>query len=157
MSFDLVVETNMADKKSSNGTFVAPYYTVAENSDSYAAIHSLFDTLKWPSKTPKPKRADGLRQRFNAFCSVLKAVCDDHDGIVHIAMNKKQYDLFQYAISYRAVKDVRDLLLENGLLKLIEFRRANKGDLGKAPADIEFQRLIGGNSDLKKLLAQNAI
>lgn len=168
-----MVETNMADKKSSNGTFVAPYYTVAENSDSYAAIHSLFNTLKWSSKTPKPKRADGLRQRFNAFCSVLKAVCDDPDGIVHIAMNKKQYDLFQYAISYRAVKDVRDVLLENGMLKpigksrmnvqqrykasktlklsqpitflslgysqpLIEFRRANKGDLEKAPADIEF-------------------
>ena len=90
-----------------------------------------------------------------------------------MAMNKKQYDLFQYAISYRAVKDVRDLLLENGLLKpigksrinvqqrykaskklklsepiafvslgytqpLIEFRRAKKGDLEKAPADIEF-------------------
>jgi hypothetical protein len=53
-----MVETNMADKKSSNGTFVAPYYTVAENSDSYAAIHSIFNTLKWSSKTPKPKRAD---------------------------------------------------------------------------------------------------
>ena len=88
-------------------------------------------------------------------------------------MNKKQYDLFQYAISYRAVKDIRDVLLENGLLKpigksrmnvqqrykaskklklrepiafvslgytqaLIEFRRANKGDLEKAPVDIEF-------------------
>lgn len=168
-----MVETNMADKKSSNGAFVAPYYTVAENSDNYTAIHSLFNTLKWSSKTQKPKRANGLRQRFNAYCSVLKAVCDDPDGIVHIAMNKKQYDLFQYAISYRAVKDIRDVLLENGLLKpigksrmnlqqrykasktlklsepvtfvslgytqpLIEFRRANKGELEKAPVDIEF-------------------
>lgn len=120
-----MVETNMADKKSSNGTFVAPYYTVAENSDSYAAIHSLFKTLKWSSKAPKPKRADGLRQRFNAYCSVLKAVCDDPDGIVHIAMNKKQYDLFQYAISYRAVKDIWDVLLKNGLIKPIGKSRMN--------------------------------
>jgi hypothetical protein len=36
-----MLETNMADKTSSNGAFVAPYYTVAENSDSYAAINSL--------------------------------------------------------------------------------------------------------------------
>jgi hypothetical protein len=90
-----------------------------------------------------------------------------------MAMNKKPYDLFQYAISYRAMKDTRDVLLENGLLKpigksrmnvqqrykasnklklrepiafvslgysqpLIEFRRANKGDLEKAPVDIEY-------------------
>jgi len=173
LSFDLMLETNMADDASSNGTFIAPYYTVAENSDSYAAINSLFDTLEWPSNAPKPKRADGLQQRFNALCSVLKAVCDDPDGIVHMAMNKKQYDLFQYAISYRAVKDIRNVLLENGLLKpigksrmnvqqrykasnklklrepiafvslgysqpLIEFRRGNKGELEKAPVDIEF-------------------
>ena len=163
----------MTDTKTANGTFVAPYYTVADSSEGYALIHSLFDMLEWPSKAPKPKRADGLQQRFNALCSVLKAVCDDPDGIIHMSMNKKQYDLFQYAISYRAVKDIRNVLLENGLLKpigksrmnvqqrykaskklklsepiafvslgytqpLIEFRRGNKGELEKAPADIEF-------------------
>lgn len=46
-----MIGTIMADKKSSNGIFVASYYAVAESSDCYTAINSLFDPLEWPSKT----------------------------------------------------------------------------------------------------------
>ena len=84
----------------SDGTFAVPRYFIPEASKTYEQAYQLFTQIVWPKP---PKRADAVKNRFNAFCSLLWAVTQDKDWTVHTDLNKASYDIRKWPINYDAM------------------------------------------------------
>ena len=56
--------------KKTQGTFAVPRYFIPEGSPAYAAAQKLFVQIKWRKQ---PTRANAIKNRFNAFSSLLWA------------------------------------------------------------------------------------
>lgn len=96
------------DDNETDGTFAVPRYYLDPFRPEYKKVKALFDKIKWPQKTP---REDFLRNRFNAFCTILAAVRSDPENIFHTIQNKSHYDVNKWPIPYRAVADIMDMLI----------------------------------------------
>ena len=57
--------------KKTQRTFAVPRYFIQEDSPAYAEAQRLFGQIKWRKK---PKRANAIKNRFNAFSILLWAV-----------------------------------------------------------------------------------
>ncbi len=84
----------------SEGTFAVPRYFIPETSNTYKQAHHLFTQIEW---SKPPKRADAVKNRFNAFCSLLWAVTHDKEWMVHTDLNKASYDIRKWPINYDAM------------------------------------------------------
>lgn len=104
----------MAQKQTDLGSMAVPRFYLKESRPEHKAVKELFDRIDWPQERP---RADFLGHRFNAFCTILTAVRSDKDHIVHTLLNKSHYDVSDWPIPYRAIKDVMDALKRLGWLK----------------------------------------
>ena len=99
------------DNNITDGTFAAPRYFLDPCRPEYKAVKALFAKIDWPQKTP---REDFLRNRFNAFCTILVAVRSDPENVFHIIQNKSHYDINKWPIPYRAVADIMEKLTKLG-------------------------------------------
>jgi len=72
------------DNNITDGTFAVPRYYLDPIRPEYRAVKALFAKIEWPQKTP---REDFLRNRFNAFCTILAAVRSDPENVFHIIQN----------------------------------------------------------------------
>ena len=62
------------------GTYASPRYFIPEDSPAHAEAWKIFQKIKWA----KPlKRADAIKNRFNAFSAQLWAVTEDANWVVH--------------------------------------------------------------------------
>ena len=99
------------DNNITDGTFAVPRYYLDPIRPEYRAVKALFAKIEWPQKTP---REDFLRNRFNAFCTILAAVRSDPENVFHIIQNKSHYDINKWPIPYRAVADIMAKLTKLG-------------------------------------------
>ena len=86
--------------KKKQGTFAAPRCFIPEGSPAYAEAQKLFGQINW--RKP-PKRADAIKNRFNAFSSLLWAVTIDEDWTTYTDLNKASYDIRKWPINYDAM------------------------------------------------------
>jgi len=100
-----------SDDNQPEGTFAVPRYYLDPSRPEYEPAKTLFDKIEWPQISP---REDFLRNRFNAFCTILAAVHSDPDNIFHTIQNKSHYDINKWPTPYRAVKDIMDALINLG-------------------------------------------
>ena len=71
--------------KKTQGTFAVPRYFIPEGSPAYADAQKLFGQIKWRKQ---PRRADAIKNRFNAFSSLLWAVTTDEGWTMRTAVQK---------------------------------------------------------------------
>jgi len=148
----------------SDGTFAVPRYFIPEASKTYEQAYQLFTQIEWPKP---PKRADAVKNRFNAFCSLLWAVTQDKDWTVHTDLNKASYDIKKWPINYDAMSQTVSALKKMGWLepvgkrvkhRQLRFQATAKSpmrtvepfkvyELPWYPPDVEIRL---GNTDLEK-------
>lgn len=109
--------------KKTQGTFAVPRYFIPEGSPAYAEAQKLFGQIKW--KKP-PKRADAIKNRFNAFSSLLWAVTTDEDWTAYTDLNKASYDIKKWPINYDAMSQTVQALKDMGWLKGVGLRARNR-------------------------------
>lgn len=112
------------------GTYAALRYFVPEGNPAYKAIQNLFDQIQWKEK---PKRADAIRNRFNAFTSLLWAVTKDSNNIVHTDLNKASHNIKKWPINYDAISQTVDVLKTMGWLQQAGKRTKNRQLRYQAP------------------------
>lgn len=98
------------------GTFAVPRYFIPETSNTFKQAHQLFTQIEWSKPA---KRADAVKNRFNAFCSLLWAVTHDKDWTVHTDLNKASYDIRKWPINYDAMSQTVSTLKKMGWLEPI--------------------------------------
>ena len=96
------------------GTFAVPRYFIPENNLAYPIAQKLFSQIKWKNS---PVRADAQRNRFNAFSSLLWAVTEDENWIVHTDLNKSSYGIKKWPINYDAMSQTLSALVDMGWLE----------------------------------------
>jgi len=112
----------MAIRKT-QGTFAVPRYFIPEGSLAYTEAQKLFGQIKW--RKP-PKRADAIKNRFNAFSSLLWAVTTDEDWTTYTDLNKASYDIRKWPINYDAMSQTVQALEDMGWLKGVGSRTKNR-------------------------------
>ena len=112
----------MAIRKT-QGTFAVPRYFIPEGSLAYTEAQKLFGQIKW--RKP-PKRADAIKNRFNAFSSLLWAVTTDEDWTTYTDLNKASYDIRKWPINYDAMSQTVQALKDMGWLKVVGLRTRNR-------------------------------
>jgi hypothetical protein len=105
------------------GTFAVPRYYMATDNPAYEAARKMFGRIKW--KKP-PKRADAIKNRFNAFTSLLWAVTTDVDYIAYTDLNKASYDIRKWPINYDAMSQTVTALKDMGWLEQVGKRTKNR-------------------------------
>jgi hypothetical protein len=116
--------------KEPEGTFAVPRFTLDESQSESQAVQKLFNKIDWGVGRP---RKDFLQYRFQAFCTIVEAVRRDKDRVVHTILNKSHYDISDWPIPYRAMKDVMDKLRELEWLVKNGRRRQYRNLRFKAP------------------------
>jgi len=116
------MKANSATEKP-EGTFAVPRYYVADDDTAYEAVQKLFERIKW--KKP-PKRADAIKNRFNAFTSLLWAVTIDPDHITYTDLNKASYDIRKWPINYDAMSQTVNALKSMGWIEQVGKRTQNR-------------------------------
>lgn len=96
------------------GTFAVPRFFIPEGSPAYVEAQKLFVQIKWRKQ---PKRADAIKNRFNAFSSLLWAVTTDEDWTTYTDLNKASYDIRKWPINYDAMSQTVQALKDMGWLK----------------------------------------
>src|SRR6056297_2735628 len=119
------------------GTFAVPRYCLPTNSPVYGDVQKLFRRIKWDKP---PKRADAIKNRFNAFTSLLWAVKTDERGIVHTDLNKSSYDVKKWPIPYDPMTQTVKALVAMGWLKPYGERARNRQLRYKAYAKSPMRR-----------------
>ena len=109
--------------KKTQGTFAAPRFFIPEGSPAYAEAQKLFEQIKWRKQ---PKRADAIRNRFNAFSSLLYAVTFDEDWTTYTDLNKASYDIKRWPINYDAMSQTVQALKDMRWLKGVGLRTKNR-------------------------------
>jgi hypothetical protein len=105
------------------GTFAVPRYYISEGSPAYVVAQKIFARIKW--KKP-PKRADAIKNRFNAFSSLLWAVTADENWTTYTDLNKSSYDIRKWPINYDAMSQTVQALKTMGWLEQIGKRTRNR-------------------------------
>ena len=113
------------------GTYASPRYFIPEDSPAHAEAYKMFQEIKW---TKPPKRADAIKNRFNAFSSILWAVTKDENWVVHTDLNKASYAVMKWPTPYDAMKDTMDALRVMGWLRISGLRKQNKQLRYSAPS-----------------------
>ena len=116
------MKTKPAIKKT-KGTFAVPRFFIPEGIPAYAEAQKLFVQIKWRKQ---PKRADAIRNRFNAFSSLLWAVTTDEDWTTYTDLNKASYDIRKWPINYDAMSQTVPALKDMGWLKDVGLRTKNR-------------------------------
>lgn len=121
------------------GTFAVPRYFIQEVSPVYEDVQKLFKRIKWA----KPHtRADAIKNRFNAFTSLLWAITEDENFVVHTDFNKASYDIKKWPIPYLAMTETVMTLENMGWLKShgpqtqnrqLRYRAAGQSPMRKMP------------------------
>ena len=102
------------------GTFAAPRFYLPENSPAYIEAQQIFKKIKWA----KPlKRSNAIKNRFDAFCSILWAVTEDNDWVVYTDLNKASYNIKKWPVPYDAMKDTVNALKKMGWLHEVGLRK----------------------------------
>ena len=109
--------------RKTQGTFAVPRYFIPEGSPAYTEAQTLFVQIKW--RKP-PKRADAIKNRFNAFSSLLWAVTIDEDWTTYTDLNKASYDIRKWPINYDAMSQTVQALEDMGWLKGVGSRTKNR-------------------------------
>ena len=109
--------------KKTQGTFAVPRYFIPEGSPAYAEAQKLFGQIKWRKQ---PKRADAIKNRFNAFSSLLWAVTTDEGWTTYTDLNKASYDIRKWSINYDAMSQTVQALKDMGWLKSVGLRTGNR-------------------------------
>ena len=150
--------------KKTQGTFAVPRYFIPEGSPAYAEAQKLFGQIKWRKQ---PKRADAIKNRFNAFSSLLWAVTIDEDWTTYTDLNKASYDIKKWPINYDAMSQTVQALKDMGWLEGVGLRVKSRqlryvappsspirkmasfkvGELTWYQPDVQIRR---GNTDLEK-------
>lgn len=120
------------------GTFAAPIYFIPETSPAYEEAQKLFGRIKWEKP---PKRADAIKNRFNAFTSLLWAVTSDEKCIVYTDLNKASYDIKKWPINYDAMSQTVKAVVGMGWLKLHGKRIRNRQVRYKAPSGSPMRKI----------------
>ena len=148
----------------SDGTFAVPRYFIPETSSAYEPAYRMFIQIDWAKP---PKRADAVKNRFNAFCSLLWAATQDNDWTVHTDLNKASYDIRKWPINYDAMSQTVSALRKMGWLEPVGKRVKHRQlrfqapkqspmrtlepfkvyELSWYPPDVEIRL---GNTDLEK-------
>ena len=102
--------------KKTQGTFAVPRYFIPEGSPAYAAAQKLFMQIKWRKQ---PTRANAIKNRFNAFSSLLWAVTTDEGWTTYTDLNKASYDIRKWPINYDAMSQTVKALKDMGWLKVL--------------------------------------
>lgn len=105
------------------GTYASPRYFIPEDSPAHAEAWKIFQKIKWAKP---PKRADSIKNRFNAFSSILWAVTKDENWAVHTDLNKASYAVMKWPTPYDAMKDTVDALKVMGWLRVSGLRKLNR-------------------------------
>ena len=150
--------------KKTQGTFAVPRYFIPEGSPAYAEAQKLFGQIKWRKQ---PKRADAIKNRFNAFSSLLWAVTIDEGCTTYTDLNKASYDIKRWPINYDAMSQTVQALNDMGWLEGVGLRAKSRqlryiappsspmrkiasfkvGELTWYQPDVQIRR---GNTDLEK-------
>ncbi|MDG1085729.1 MAG: hypothetical protein P8P35_16775 [Planktotalea sp.] len=109
--------------KKTQGTFAVPRYFIPEDSSAYAEAQKLFGQIKWRKQ---PKRADAIKNRFNAFSSLLWAVTTDEGWTTYTDLNKASYDIRKWPINYDAMSQTVQALKDMGWLEGVGLRTRNR-------------------------------
>lgn len=148
----------------SEGTFAVPRYFLPETSSTYKMAYQLFAQIEWPKP---PKRADAVKNRFNAFCSLLWALTNDSNWTVYTDLNKASYDIRKWPINYDAMSQTVSALRKMRWLEVaskrvkhrqLRFRATENSpmrtvkpfkvyELSWYPPDVEIRL---GNTDLER-------
>ena len=115
--------TKQTDGLSNKGTFAVPAYYIPDGDLAYAESYRIFKNIKWAKP---PKRADAIKNRFNAFSALLWAVTEDPDWITHTDLNKASYNIRKWPIPYDAMKDTVNALKDMGWLVQVGERKQNR-------------------------------
>ena len=75
------------------GTYASPRYFIPEDSPAHAEACKIFQKIKWAKP---PKRADAIKNRFNAFSSILWAVTKDENWAFYTDLNKSSYAVMKW-------------------------------------------------------------
>jgi hypothetical protein len=121
------------------GTFAVPRYYVTTDKPAYEAAQKLFGRIKW--KKP-PKRADAIKNRFNAFTSLLWAVTTDVDFIAYTDLNKSSYDIRKWPINYDAMSQTVQALKAMGWLEPVGKRTKNRQLRYVAPPKSPMRKMV---------------
>ena len=122
MAEDTDVKAKPAIKKT-QGTFAVPRYFIPEGSPAYAEAQKLFGQIKWRKQ---PRRADAIKNRFNAFSSLLWAVTTDEGWTTYTDLNKASFDIRKWPINYDAMSQTVQALKDMGWLKDVGLRTRNR-------------------------------
>ena len=122
----------------SEGTFAVPRYFIPETSNTYKHVYQLFTLIEW---SKPPKRVDAVKNRFNAFCSLLWAVTHDKDWTVHTDLNKASYDIRKWPINYDAMSQTVSTLKQMGWLKPVGKRAKHRQLRFQAPTQSPMRTL----------------
>ena len=109
--------------KKTQGTFAVPRLFIPEGSPAYAEAQKLFEQIKWRKQ---PKRADAIKNRFNAFSSLLWAVTIDEGCTTYTDLNKASYDIKRWPINYDAMSQTVQALKDMRWLKGVGLRTKNR-------------------------------
>ncbi|EBA04178.1 hypothetical protein RB2150_06743 [Rhodobacterales bacterium HTCC2150] len=105
------------------GTYASPRYYIPEDSPAHAEAWKIFQKIKWAKP---PKREDAIKNRFNAFSSILWAVTKDENWAVHTDLNKASYAVMKWPTPYDAMKDTVNALKAMGWLRESGLRKLNR-------------------------------
>ena len=84
------MNVNTTDAFFIEGTFAAPRFYLPKDSQAYIEAQQIFKKIKW---TKPLKRSNAIKNRFDAFCSILWAVTEDKDWVVYTDLNKASYSI----------------------------------------------------------------
>lgn len=129
---------HLQDQVTDKGTFAVPLYFIPPTGEAYEPARRLYERLQWPKGRP---RADAHENRFDAFCSLLKAAQDDREWIIHTTQNKANYNENKWHISYRAMVDVIGVLVAAGWIEKV----------GQVKRHRNQRYFIPSNSPIRKL------
>lgn len=124
--------------KKTQGTFAVPRYFIPEGSPAYAQAQNLFGLIKWQNP---PKRADAIKNRFNAFSSLLWAVTTDEDWTTYTDLNKASYDIKKWPINYDAMSQTVQALKDMGWLEGVGLRTKNRQLRYVAPSSSPMRKI----------------
>lgn len=124
--------------KKTQGTFAVPRYFIPEGSPAYAEARKMFGQIKWKKS---PKRADAIKNRFNAFSSLLWAVTTDEDWTTYTDLNKASYDIKKWPINYDAMSQTVQALKDMGWLEGVGLRTKNRQLRYVAPSSSPMRKI----------------
>jgi hypothetical protein len=117
------MKDDQTDDFFTEGTYASPRYFIPEDSPAHAEAWKIFQKIKWAKP---PKKANAIKNRFNAFSALLWAVTEDENWVVHTDLNKASYAVMKWPTPYDAMKDTVDALKAMGWLRKSGLRKQNK-------------------------------